>query len=101
MRRVLKIKDLLAEVEKCLQKGKYLYTGHAHQRLQKRVVTRQEVRQVLRNGYHEKRKDEFIEEYNSWNYSIKGTTIDKRVLRVIVSFDSSNMLIITIIDLNK
>ena len=101
MKRASKIKDLHAQVEKCLQEEKYLYTGHAHQRLQERVVTRQEVKQVLRNGYHEKRKDEFIEEYDSWNYSVKGTTVDKRILRVIVSFDSNNMLIITIIDLSK
>lgn len=75
--------------------------NHADQRLQERVVTRQEVEQVLRNGHHEKRKDEFKEERSSWNYSIKGTTVDKRALRVIISFDSNDMLIITIIDLSK
>ena len=47
----------------------------------------------------EKRKDKFDEAYNSWNYSVRGKTVDLRELRVIVSFDDSGMLIITAIDL--
>ena len=75
--------------------------GHANDRLQERLVTRLEVRQVLKNGYHEKRRDQLKEEYNSWNYFIRGKTIDGRNLGVVVSFDSPNMLIITVIDLDK
>ena len=50
---------------------------------------------------HDKNKDKFVEEFNAWNYSIKGKTIDKRELRVIVSFDEAGMLIITAIELRK
>ena len=96
-----KIKNIMYEVQKAIEKGNYLYVGHANQRLQQRDVTRQEVKQVLKNGHNEKRKDEYKEEHNRWNYSIKGKTIDKRSLRVAVSFDSKNMLIITVIDLDK
>lgn len=55
---------------------------------------------VIRHGYHEKRKDSFSEEYQGWNYAIRGKTIDRRSLRVVVSFDESGMLIITAIDLD-
>ena len=94
-----KHKKILKEVEKAIRSGNYLYTSHANERLQQREVTRFEVKQVLLNGYHEKKKDVFDEAFNSWNYSIKGKTLDKRTLRVVISFDENNMLIITVIDL--
>ena len=64
-------------------------------------MTRLEVKQVLRAGHHEKRKDEFKEDHQAWSYSIRGKTIDKKELRVAVTFDKNNMLIITVIDLSK
>lgn len=57
------------------------------------------MKQVLMNGHHEKRKDKFRDEFSNWAYAIKGKTIDNRKLRVIVSFDSDGMMIITVIDL--
>ncbi len=50
--------------------------------------------------WHEKAKDQFSERYESWNYAIRGKTIDLRELRVVVSFDENNMLVITVIDLD-
>lgn len=87
-------------VKAAIQSGNYHFTGHAEERLQQRQVTRMEVRQVLSSGHHEKRKDKFDTSYNEWNYSIRGKTIDERMLRIVVSFDFS-MLIITIIDLDE
>ncbi|MBL6991386.1 MAG: DUF4258 domain-containing protein [Bacteriovoracaceae bacterium] len=101
MVKILKIKKLIAAINKSLDSGDYIYTGHANARLQQREVTRQEVKQVLRSGFHEKKKDKYDPAYESWNYSVKGTTIDNRNLRVIVSFDEYGMLIITVIDINK
>ena len=101
MGRPPKISNLLVEIHKKLEAGKYRYVGHANKRLQERVITRLEVKQVLKNGHREKRKDEFKKEHNCWNYSIRGKTIDKRKLRIAVSFDRLNMLIITVIDLDK
>tara|TARA_Y100000590_G_scaffold457256_1_gene609508 strand:+ start:6057 stop:6332 length:276 start_codon:yes stop_codon:yes gene_type:complete len=91
----------MKEVRAMLAAGKYRYVGHANERLQERSVSRLEVKQVLKNGHHEKRKDEFKEEHTCWNYSIRGKTVDKKNLRIAVSFDKSNMLIITVIDLDK
>jgi len=56
---------------------------------------------VLREGFHEKRKDKYEELYKAWSYSIRGKTVDNRRLRIVVSFDSkTGMLIITAIDLD-
>jgi hypothetical protein len=93
--------NLLELIKKSITSGNYIYTGHAQQRLQEREVTRQEVKQVLKNGFHEKKKDTFDEVYNEWNYAIKGKTLDKKNLRIVLSFDKKNMLIITVIDLDK
>lgn len=93
--------NVLDKAKKAILTGKYIYTGHAQDRLQQRDVTRLEVKQIIKNGHHEKKKDQFDDTLNEWNYSIKGKTIDQRKLRVIISFDKNGMLIITIIDLDK
>ncbi len=65
-------------------------------------ITILEVRQVVDSGYHERSKDEFKVEWQAWNYAIRGRTIDRRELRVAVSFDEEDvLLIITAIDLNR
>lgn len=87
------------QIHICLEKGSYLDTRHAIDRQNERQIARPEILYVLKNGYHEKRKDKFDEAYKSWNYSVRGKTVDRRELRVIVSFDESGMLIITAIDL--
>jgi len=76
-----------------------LDTVHATQRLSERAITRQEILYVLKNGFREQRKDRFDEQYDAWNYAIRGKTVDGRQLRVIVSFEESVLLIITAIDI--
>lgn len=96
-----KSNDLIRRIRRCLEVGRYRYTEHALQRMRDRGVIHTEVKRVLKAGYHEKRKDKFNEKEDEWNYSIRGKTIDARTLRVIISFTSSNLLIITVINLDK
>lgn len=96
-----KISNLMVEVRRCLETGKYLDTRHATERQAERDITRPEVLKVLRTGFHEKKKDQFKEEYQTWNYAVRGKTVDARNLRVIISFDPNGMLIISAIDLDK
>ena len=95
-----KNEDVLARVREHLDAGTYLDTRHATDRKHERKINLPEAIHVLRSGYHEKRKDEFKESYHAWNYAIRGSTVDRRQLRVCISFDTSGMLIITIIDLD-
>lgn len=99
MKKAAKHEDPLALAIACMESGRERYTKHADQRMRERNITRLEVREVLISGCREKRKDEFKEQYNSWNYSIKGSTIDGKILRIAISFDSNDMLIITVINL--
>ena len=101
MRHPPKIESLLSVVRRCLDQGRYLDTRHAFQRQAQRDITRAEVIHVLRNGFHEKRKDRYEERFCSWSYAVRGKTPDKRELRVIVSFEEKTLLIITAIDLKE
>jgi hypothetical protein len=96
-----KIADLMDTIWEALDSGRYVDMVHAQERQLQRNITRPEYTYVLRHGYHEARKDTFEEPYNAWNYAIRGKTLDKRDLRVIVSFDDSGMLIITTIEVHK
>ncbi len=93
--------DLLNVIRACIEDGRYLDTRHAVERKNQRQITRPEILFVLKNGRHEKAKDKFDDAYEAWNYAIRGKTLDRRELRIVVSFDENGMLIITAIDLAK
>lgn len=89
--------DLLDAVHSALAAGTYLDTVHAVERQQERKITRPEYLYVLKNGFHEKSKDTFDEAYHSWNYAIRGKTVDRRDLRVVVTFEEG-LLIVTVME---
>ncbi|MBT9546712.1 MAG: DUF4258 domain-containing protein [Candidatus Sericytochromatia bacterium] len=92
--------NLLTKVRTAITSGDFADVDHAQIRQAERKITRPEYLYVLtKSGWHEKRKDTFIEAFKAWNYAIRGKTIDERELRVIVSFDEDGLLIITVIDL--
>ena len=103
MAKVNKIESgrLIEKIRRAIKSGEYRDTFHSAQRQSSRLITRLEIEYVLLNGWHEKRKDAYDENYYAWNYAIRGKTIDSRNLRIIVSFDVDEMLIITAIDLDK
>jgi hypothetical protein len=89
-------------VRTAVEAGDFIDMVHASERQAKRQVTRPEYVYVLRTGNHEKRKDEFKEEHQAWNYAIRGKTLDGRTLRVPVSFtEEGTLLVITVIDLDE
>lgn len=52
-----------------------------------------------RNRKRNKRKDTYTSGYQDWNYCIEGNDLDELKIRVIISFDSELMLVITVIRL--
>ena len=96
-----KIANVLDRIRHCVRHALYYDTRHAKERQTERVITRPEILHVLRNGRHERGKDSYQERYRAWNYAIRGRTIDKRDIRVVVSFDDNSMLIITAIEVGK
>jgi len=99
--RPFKILNLLLKVRLCLEDGNYIDTYHSSLRSIDRGVNRLEILYVLKTGWHEKSKDKFDRQFQTWNYAIRGKTPEQRELRIIVSFDIDGMLIITAISLNE
>lgn len=94
-----KTSNLSLKINQCLDDDLYKFTNHALERKEERIVEIPDILYVLRNGIQEKSKDKWDEKFQSWNYSIRGKTIDDEALRIIVSFDDYGMLIITVIRL--
>ena len=96
-----KVLDLIFSIRLCIEEGRYLDTRHASERKLERQINRPEILYVLKKGYHEKKNDKFDGFYGAWNYAVRGKTVDRRELRIIVSFAENGMLIITAIELKK
>ena len=95
-----KTQDLMNKIRDAVESGAYFDMTHALERSVERQITRPEYEYVLLNGYHEKSKDDYKEKYKAWNYAIRGKTLDKRNIRVVISFDKDDLLVITVIDLD-
>jgi hypothetical protein len=100
-RRPLQIEDLLEKISDAIKSSNYRQTIHALERQGQRTIGLPDVLYVLKTGYHEKRKTIFDEQYGTWKYAIRGYTLDRVELRIIVAFDENDMLIITVIRLEK
>lgn len=99
-KRPSKLENVLEIAKDCIQTGRYLPTFHAECRQLERDITLQDALYVITNGYREPKHDQFKEEWQAWNYAIRGTTLQDDTLRVIISFDEKNkLLIITVINI--
>lgn len=98
-----KLDDLQLQflILECLEEERYFQSLHFIQRMEEREVSFSDVIYILKNGYHEKQKPFFHDSSNLWRYAIRGRTVGKGELRVIITFDENNMIIITVIDLLK
>lgn len=98
-----KLENVLELAQEYWDAGTYIILKHAIHRQEERAIVEPEIGWIIRHGYHEKKKDMFQPEYNSWNYAIRGKTIEERDIRIVVSWDTSDveMLVITVIDLGE
>jgi hypothetical protein len=99
--RLKKADNLLEKLKACVEKGNYSITDHAFQRQQERIITVPECLYVLTTGYEEKSKSRFDAEHNSWKYAIRGQTLRKADIRIIVAFDEDGVLIITVMHVGR
>lgn len=98
-----KTDELLIAIDEALKNKNYYFTRHALERSKERKnVSEYQILRILKSTskYHEANKDGFHESSQDWNYSIRGKSVDSEDIRIILSFDKNNMLIITVINLN-
>ncbi len=83
-----------------LEKGLYTISGHAKLRQGERLLSLGDIKNIINTGYHEKRKDEYKEEYSDWNYAIRGKTLDDEQARICVALvKKERFVVITVIRL--
>jgi hypothetical protein len=93
--------NLLAKIAEAVKSGSYVISSHAFQRTKDRLVPVPHVEHVLLSGFHEPRKDKFDENFDGWNYAIRGSTPDRTKVRVIVAFSDEGLLVVTVINLDQ
>ena len=95
-----KLENILELAKNCIEMGHYIPTFHAECRQYERDITLLDALHVIMNGYREPKHDQFKEEWQAWNYAIRGQTLQNDTIRVIISFDEErHLLIITVINL--
>lgn len=97
--RKLKEPNVLKKIQKLVSLGRYRDTRHSLQRGWERNINLIDIIQVLETGFHEKSKDEYRVDFQSWNYAIRGTTVDGDHLRIAVYFEEDLVMIAAVIKL--
>lgn len=95
-KRPSQLDDLFPQIRYCLDMGLYRQSKHASKRELERKIDLPDVLYVLKNGYHEKRKTSFDEAFQIWKYAVRGKTLDEINIRIIIAFDDTGMMIITV-----
>lgn len=96
-----KIDDLMDKVHSALKSGLYRDTRHSKDQKYERDITLSEIIEIFENGFHESNKDEFREDFQDWNYAIRGTTFEGRDLRVPIYFEEDLIMIVTVMIVKK
>lgn len=91
-----KKRNLLEEIRKSIAGDNYIITNHAIKRQDERSISIEDVLFVLSHGRHEEDKTVFNLKFQAWNYAIRGKTLDRVDLRIIVGFEEK-MVVITVI----
>lgn len=96
--------ELMLAITEAVESKNYFFTTHATTRLkQRRNVDQLQVIRILKSDskYHEPKKDTYSKEFQAWNYAVRSKTIDDEDVRIILTFDENDMLIITVINLDE
>src|ERR1700730_5683071 len=100
MARVKKIENVVVLAKNLMLRGAYVISNHAKLRQGERYFTIGDIRNIIDTGYHEKRKDEYKEEYADWSYAIRGITLDNDQARICIAFtEDGKFIVITVIRL--
>lgn len=102
---------LFSLIEQKIKERKYIFVMHAKERQQQRNISDLDALNILegKSGYERKRnknKDSYESNYiyekpQDWKYCIEGKDIDKKKVRIILTFSDDLMPIITVINLSE
>jgi len=95
------LEELFPKIRDCIEKEQYRESRHARNRKAERNIGLSDILYVLKNGYHEKQKTSFDEDFHVWKYAVRGKTLEGFDIRIIIAFDEDGMLIITVMHVLK
>ena len=101
LKRPAQLDELFPKIRDSIEQGLYRQSKHAIDRELERDIDLSDVLYVLKNGYHEKQKTSFDEVFQTWKYAIRGKTLDVVDIRIIIAFDDTGMMIITVMHVVK
>ena len=84
-----------------IDKARFTQSKHAIQRQSERKIGILDVLHVLKTGKEEKNKTKFDSDFQVWKYAIRGYTVENHDIRIIIAFDETGMLIITVMHVIK
>ncbi len=90
------IENILEEIKKYIDSENFRFSEHAIERGKERSISPRDALYILENGYHHEEKTKFVKKFKTWNYAIRGRTLDKEDLMVVVAI-AEEMVIITVI----
>jgi hypothetical protein len=96
--------ELFDNIETAIKTGNYIFTEHGELRSkQRKNVNDLQIIKILKSQTkkHEAVRDYYQEGYADWNYHITGKTLNHEKIRIVLSFDSNLMLIVTVINLDE
>lgn len=94
-------KVLFGLLEEKIANAEYVFKKHAKQRQIDRTISDLDVLNILvdknkRNRHRNKKKDKYEEGREDWNYCVEGQNLDKKKIRIIISFQDNMIPIITV-----
>jgi len=100
LERPLQIENLTEVIKKYIVADNLRFSKHAIERGRQRTITPYDAEYVLLNGYHEKAKTSYSDEFKTWKYAIRGKTEGNKDLRVIIAI-IKGLIVITVIEITK
>ena len=94
--------ELWKSVDERIKYVQYIFVNHAEERQAQRGIDDLTVINILENKGNARRrrnksKDKYESGYDDWNYCIEGYDHNSDKIRIVISFNINNMLIITVI----
>ncbi len=78
-----------------------VYTKHAKCRMDCREINEREIKEIIADGKLNKAKSGYDKKHKNQTYALEGYSYQKQHIRVVVAPKNQNLLVITVIDLDK
>lgn len=78
-----------------------VYTKHARCRMDCRDINEREIKEIIADGKLNRAKSGYDKKHKNQTYALEGYSYQKQHIRVVVTPKSDDLLVITVIDLDK